>query len=90
MHQVFITKELLLLYLQATTFTVAYYEAAGQAFAVATQCTVFIYGSEFKKGTNGMVGSLEAEDEIFLTSLLSLKISMQLMVLTWLKLDGLK
>lgn len=49
----------------ATTFTVAYYEAAGQAFAVNTQCTVFIYGSEFKKGTNGMQGSLEAEDEIF-------------------------
>ena len=49
----------------ATTFTVAYYEAAGQAFAVSTQCTVFIYGSEFKKGTAGMVGSLEAEDEIF-------------------------
>jgi hypothetical protein len=49
----------------ATTFTVAFYEAAGQAFAVATQCTVFIYGSEFKKGTNGMVGSLESEDEIY-------------------------
>jgi hypothetical protein len=49
----------------ATTFTVAYYEAAGQAFAVSTQCTVFIYGSEFKKGTNGMVGSLEAEDDIY-------------------------
>ena len=49
----------------ATTFTVAYYEAAGQAFAVSTQCTVFIYGSEFKKGTNGMVGSLESEDQIF-------------------------
>jgi hypothetical protein len=49
----------------ATTFTVAFYEAAGQSFAVSTQCTVFIYGSEFKKGTNGMIGSLEAEDEIF-------------------------
>lgn len=49
----------------ATTFTVAYYEAAGQSFAVSTQCTVFIYGSEFKKGTNGMIGSLESEDEIF-------------------------
>jgi len=48
-----------------TTFNVAYYEATGQAFAVSTQCTVFIYGSEFKKGTNGMVGSLESEDEIF-------------------------
>ena len=49
----------------ATTFTVAYYETAGQSFAVSTQCTVFIYGSEFKKGTNGMVGSLESEDSIF-------------------------
>ena len=44
---------------------VAFYEAAGQAFAVNTTCTMFIYGSEFKKGTNGMVGSLEAEDEFF-------------------------
>jgi hypothetical protein len=49
----------------ATTFTVAYYESAGQAFAVSTACTVFIYGSEFKKGTNGMVGSLESEDDIY-------------------------
>ena len=49
----------------ATTFTVAFYEAGGQAFAVSTACTVFIYGSEFRKGTNGMVGSLEAEDDIF-------------------------
>jgi len=49
----------------ATTFTVAYYETTGQAFAVSTACTVFIYGSEFKKGTNGMVGSLESEDSIF-------------------------
>lgn len=49
----------------ATTFTVAFYETAGQAFAVSTECTVFIYGSEFKKGTNGMVGSLESEDDIF-------------------------
>jgi len=49
----------------ATTFTVAYYESTGQAFAVSTACTVFIYGSEFKKGTNGMVGSLESEDDIY-------------------------
>jgi len=49
----------------ATTFTCAYYETAGQAFAVSTACTVFIYGSEFKKGTNGMVGSLESEDDIY-------------------------
>jgi hypothetical protein len=49
----------------AGTFTVAYYEAVGQTFAVSTSCTAFIYGSEFRKGTNGMVGSLEAEDSIF-------------------------
>jgi len=49
----------------ATTFTVAFYESTGQAFAAAVQCTVFIYGSEFKKGTNGMVGSLESEDDIY-------------------------
>ena len=53
----------------ATTFTVAYYEAGGQTFAVgggaSTICTVFIYGSEFKKGTLGMAGSLEAESDIY-------------------------
>lgn len=49
----------------ATTFTVAFYEAAGQAFAISQACTVFIYGSEFKKGTNGMIGSLESEDDIY-------------------------
>jgi hypothetical protein len=57
----------------ATTFTVAYYETAGQAFAVSTACTVFIYGSEFKKGTNGMVGSLEAEDSIYSNSPIIIK-----------------
>jgi uncharacterized membrane protein len=57
----------------ATTITVAYYEAAGQAFAVSTQCTLFIYGSEFKKGTNGMVGSLEAEDDIYSNSPIIIK-----------------
>jgi len=49
----------------ALTFTVAYYEAAGQSFAVSTACTVFIYGSEFQKGTTGMVGSLEAQDVFY-------------------------
>ena len=57
----------------ATTFTVAYYETAGQAFAVSTACTVFIYGSEFKKGTNGMVGSLEGEDDIYSNSPIIIK-----------------
>ncbi len=46
------------------TIDVAYYEAAGQA-AYAGSVTIFIYGSEFAKGTDGMSGSLEAEDEIF-------------------------
>jgi hypothetical protein len=55
------------------TFTVAFYEAAGQAFATTATCSVFIYGSEFKKGTIGMDGSLEAEDEIFENSPIILK-----------------
>jgi len=46
------------------TFTVAFYEAT-VVIANADVCTVFIYGSEFKKGTTGMVGSLESEDEFF-------------------------
>ena len=49
----------------AGTFDVAYYEAGGQVGAAGLTRTVFIYGSEFKKGTNGMVGSLEADDVIF-------------------------
>jgi len=49
----------------AGTFDVAYYEAAGQIGGAGLTYTVFIYGSEFKKGTNGMVGSLEADDVIF-------------------------
>jgi len=49
----------------AGTFDVAYYEAAGQVGASGLTRTVFIYGSEFKKGTVGMTGSLEADDVIF-------------------------
>jgi hypothetical protein len=48
----------------ATTFDVAYYEGTGQVGAAELIRTVFIYGSEFSKGTNGMVGSLEASDLI--------------------------
>ena len=48
----------------ALDFTVAYYEGTGQA-NYAGSCTVMIYGSEFKKGTEGMSGSLEADDLIF-------------------------
>ncbi len=48
----------------ATTFTASYYEIAGVVPA-ATNLTVMIYGSEFAKGTNGMVDSLEANDVFF-------------------------
>jgi hypothetical protein len=57
----------------ATQFNVAYYETGGQAFGARAACTIFIYGSEFKKGTNGMVGSLEAEDDIFSNSPIIIK-----------------
>jgi hypothetical protein len=57
----------------AKTFVVAFYEAAGQAFAITATLSVWIYGSEFKKGTVGMVGSLEAEDSIFSNSPIIIK-----------------
>jgi hypothetical protein len=47
------------------TFTVASYENANLASAIATTgLKVFAFGSEFKKGTNGMSGSLEAPKDI--------------------------
>ena len=49
----------------AGTFDVAYYEGGGQVGAASLTRTVFIYGSEFKKGTAGMGGSLESDDNIF-------------------------
>jgi len=57
----------------AGTFDVAYYEAAGQTFGAAETVTAFVYGSEFKKGTEGMVESLEASDEIFENSPIIIK-----------------
>ena len=61
----------------ATTFTVAFYEGTGLAVGGTgvgnAQYTVFIYGSEFKKGTNGMVGSLEGEDDIYSNSPIIIK-----------------
>ena len=49
----------------ANTFTVASYENANLAAAIATTgLKVFAFGSEFKKGTNGMAGSLEAPKDI--------------------------
>ena len=47
------------------TFTVAFYEAAGLTTVAGQKYSVFVYGSEFQKGTNGMEGSLEADDFIF-------------------------
>jgi hypothetical protein len=57
----------------ADEFTVAYYEAGGQAFALGATVTAFVYGSEFKKGTNGMSGSLESEVDIFEVSPIIMK-----------------
>jgi len=57
----------------AGTIDVAYYEAAGQSFAAADTLSIFIYGSEFKKGTAGMDGSLEAENDIFENSPIIIK-----------------
>ncbi len=51
------------------TFTAQFYEAGGLAAAGTgvgnADVTVFVYGSEFNKGTNGMVNSLEADSTIF-------------------------
>ena len=57
----------------AGTFDVAYYGAAGQAFGAVSGIEMFIYGSEFGKGTSGMVGSLEAQTEIYENSPIILK-----------------
>ena len=45
---------------------VAYYEAGGQAAGMnaSTNIIVYVYGSEFNKGANGMSGSLEADPVI--------------------------
>jgi hypothetical protein len=56
------------------TIDVAYYEGGGQTFGPApVVCSLFIYGSEFKKGTVGMDESLEADDEIFENSPIIIK-----------------
>jgi hypothetical protein len=61
------------------TFTAAFYESGGLVTAgtagnqTSADFSVFIYGSEFKKGQNGMVGSLEAETNIFSNNPIILK-----------------
>ena len=50
------------------TFDVAFYEANQTIIAGTAStnlCTVFVYGSEFRKGTAGMEGSLEAQSVFF-------------------------
>jgi hypothetical protein len=53
----------------AGTFVANYYEAAGNAGITTgagnSDVTIFIYGSEFNKGTAGMQDSLEADDFVF-------------------------
>ena len=46
-------------------FTANYYTVTGPVVTAGDKFTVFIYGSEFTKGTNGMEGSLESDDIFF-------------------------
>lgn len=46
-------------------FEVAYYTAGDTQSPYTGTVSVFVYGSEFKKGDAGMTGSLEAESEFF-------------------------
>jgi len=48
-----------------STFTVAYYAGGGQTIPVSTASSAFVYGSEFRKGSTGMSGSLDPVDDIF-------------------------
>jgi hypothetical protein len=55
-------------------FTVAFYNAGGIDTAdTGATFTAFVYGSEFKKGANGMSGSLEAQDSFFEVSPIIIK-----------------
>tara|TARA_R110000803_G_scaffold8684_2_gene27829 strand:+ start:15697 stop:17127 length:1431 start_codon:yes stop_codon:yes gene_type:complete len=58
-------------------FTVAFYEGLGLVTAgsglLNADVTVFVYGSEFRKGTEGMQGSLESDDFIFENSPIIIK-----------------
>ena len=49
-----------------STFDVKFYNASGSPFTITTELvTVFVYGSEFKKGDSGMLGSNESQDLFF-------------------------
>jgi hypothetical protein len=56
--------------------TLAFYAATGYTGGTGVlnaDASIFIYGSEFRKGTNGMQGSLEADDFIFENSPIIIK-----------------
>lgn len=58
----------------ADQFTVAFYSASSPGFTnPSTDIVAFVYGSEFKKGSNGMSGSLEAQDSIYSNSPIIIK-----------------
>ena len=58
-------------------FTASFYEAGGLVTTGtgdgSADVTVFVYGSEFRKGTEGMQGSLESDDFIFENSPIIIK-----------------
>ena len=53
--------------------TVLFYEAAGQAMAQNSTVSIFVYGSEFQKGTDTMAESLTSDDFIFQNSPIIIK-----------------
>ena len=61
----------------ANQIEVAFYEAGGLVQAgtgaVNSDATIFIYGSEFRKGTGGMLGKVESDDFIFKNNPIILK-----------------
>lgn len=58
----------------ADQFTVAFYSASSPGFTnPSSDIVAFVYGSEFKKGSNGMSGSLEAQDSIYQNSPIIIK-----------------
>lgn len=57
----------------ANTFTVESLENANFAGVATTGISVYVYGSEFRKGTNGMSGALEAVPSFYETNPIIIK-----------------
>jgi hypothetical protein len=57
----------------AKTILVAYYEAGGQVEGAGVASTLFVYGSEFQKGADGMQGTITSQVDIFENSPIILK-----------------